>query len=104
LTRKLNQHPYEWVKKPNFLGMTEAERAAVAERLREKERERALCLRAEGHRNAQLDTVASLLDFYPKQGYNRYTFIDLPTFNFDEKCKSSSLIGVHACIIWHGIS
>ncbi|CAN6181748.1 unnamed protein product [Urochloa humidicola] len=70
--------------------MTEAERAAAAaERLRNKELQRARRLRLEGHPNGRmLEVLAHIVDFDPKQGglyYPRYTLFDGPTFDLDEE-------------------
>jgi len=96
LVKILNQHLYARVKKPDFSCMTESERAAAAERLREKELERAHLLRAQGRPYVQPEKITSLLDFDPKQGglyYNRYAFVDLQTFDLDESVSCSPSIG-----------
>ncbi|CAN6223916.1 unnamed protein product [Urochloa humidicola] len=69
--------------------MTEAERAAAAERLRNKELQRARRLRLEGHPNGRmLEVLAHIVDFDPKQGglyYPRYALFDGPTFDLNEE-------------------
>ncbi|CAN6204006.1 unnamed protein product [Urochloa humidicola] len=69
--------------------MTEAERAAAAERLRNKELQRAHRLRLEGHPNGRkLEALARIVDFDPKQGglyYPRYTLFSRSTFDLSEE-------------------
>lgn len=79
-------------KAPDFSGMTEAERAAEAERRRQRDLQEARRLLAEGHpMGPRREALAHILDFDPKQRgfyYNRCSFVDIPTFDLDEECKS----------------
>jgi hypothetical protein len=64
---------------PDFSGMTEADRAAEAERLREEAFEEARRL-PEGRRRLEAEARARILDFDPKQGgiyYNSFNLADL---------------------------
>ncbi|CAN6225632.1 unnamed protein product [Urochloa humidicola] len=81
---------------PDFSGMTEAERAAEAERQRQKALQVARRLRLEGHpMGPRQEALAHILDFDPKQRgvyYNRCHFVDIPTLDLDEECKSLSAL------------
>ncbi|CAN6237248.1 unnamed protein product [Urochloa humidicola] len=74
---------------PDFSGMTEADRAAEAERLRDEAVAEARRLQMAGDpEGLRLEASARFLDFDPKQRgryYNRYTAADLPTFDHDEE-------------------
>ncbi|CAL5080773.1 unnamed protein product [Urochloa decumbens] len=90
LIQKHTQHHSEMVSAPDFSGMTESERAVAAERLRDKEMQRARSLRAEGRPSdapTKLEALARIVDFDPKQGglyYPRFTF-GPTTFDLDEE-------------------
>ena len=80
---------------PDFSCMTEAERAATAERLRSDELDYALSLTQEGEpirgRSKEAFARNRIVDFDPKQDgryYNRFTLVDLTKFDLDEECKS----------------
>ncbi|XP_062180817.1 uncharacterized protein LOC133885166 isoform X2 [Phragmites australis] len=78
------------VEPEDFSGMTEAERAAEAEKRRHKALEEARRLQMEGHpRGRALEALARILDFDPKQEegvyYNRIYFVDHATFDLDEE-------------------
>ncbi|XP_062234242.1 uncharacterized protein LOC133931387 [Phragmites australis] len=77
------------VKDEDFSGMTESQRAAEAERLRQKALEEARRLQMEGHpRGRAKESLARILDFDPKQEgryYNRIYFVDHATFDLDEE-------------------
>ncbi|CAL4971182.1 unnamed protein product [Urochloa decumbens] len=74
---------------PDFSGMTEADRAAEAERLREEALAEARRLQMAGDREGLWREVsARFVDFDPKQGgryYTRCTAVHLPTFDHDEE-------------------
>ncbi|CAO2037296.1 unnamed protein product [Urochloa humidicola] len=74
---------------PDFSGMTEANRAAEAERLRKEELAEARRLQLAGDREGLWrEGSARFLDFDPKQGgdyYTRCTAVHLPTFDHDEE-------------------
>jgi len=79
---------------PDFSGMTEADRAAEAERLKQEALEEARRLKMERDHDDSLrqEGWARIVDFDPKQGglyINRY-LVDLATISFDhdEECKS----------------
>nr|CAB3448958.1 unnamed protein product [Digitaria exilis] len=77
---------------PDFSGMSEADRAAEAERLRQEFLEEARRLQMVGDRDGfSREASARFLDFDPKQRgryFNRYVFVDHATFDHDEECKS----------------
>ncbi|CAN6321143.1 unnamed protein product [Urochloa humidicola] len=74
---------------PDFSGMTEADRAAEAERLRKEELAEARRLRLAGDpEGLWREGSARLVDFDPKQGgpyICRCTAVHLPTFDHDEE-------------------
>ncbi|CAL4889734.1 unnamed protein product [Urochloa decumbens] len=74
---------------PDFSDMTEADRAAEAERLREEALAEARRLQMAGDREGLWREVsARFVDFDPKQGgryYTRCTAVHLPTFDHDEE-------------------
>jgi hypothetical protein len=78
--------------KPDFSCMTEAERAAAAERLRNDELHYARRLSQEGDpRGPGMEACARIVDFDPKQGglyYSRYSRGNLSNLDLDEECKS----------------
>lgn len=77
---------------PDFSGMLEADRAAEAERLRQEFLDEARRLQKVGDPEGfSREASAPFLDFDPKQRgryFNRLVFVDLPTFDHDEECKS----------------
>ncbi|CAN6199107.1 unnamed protein product [Urochloa humidicola] len=74
---------------PDFSGMTETERAAEAERQRQKALQEARLLQMEGHpMGPRQEALAHILDFDPKQRgvyYNRCPFVGIPAFDLDEE-------------------
>ncbi|CAO2044676.1 unnamed protein product [Urochloa humidicola] len=74
---------------PDFSGMTEADRAAEAERLRQEALAEARCLQMAGDPEGLWQELsARFLDFDPKQGgcySNRCTAVRVPTFDHDEE-------------------
>jgi len=92
LRKQVVQLGLEVSPKPDFSCMTEAERAAAAERLRNDEVSYALRLTQERDpRGRAMEAFARIVDFDPKQGgryYTRYTLVDLTKFDLDEECKS----------------
>ncbi|KAF8691163.1 hypothetical protein HU200_040277 [Digitaria exilis] len=74
---------------PDFSGMSEADRAAEAERLRQEFLEEARRLQMVGDRDGfSREASARFLDFDPKQRgryFNRYVFVDHATFDHDEE-------------------
>jgi len=78
---------------PDFSGVTEAERAAEAARLRQEALEEVRrLLKAGDPRGFGMEALArgGVIDFDPKQGglyYNRFTAVDFPAFDLDEECK-----------------
>ncbi|CAN6271557.1 unnamed protein product [Urochloa humidicola] len=74
---------------PDFSGMTEADRAAEAERFRQEAMAEARRLRLAGDpEGLWREGSARLVDFDPKQGgpyINRCTAVHLPTFDHDEE-------------------
>jgi len=92
LQKEILRLDLEMPPRPDFSGMTEAERAATAERLRRDELSYALRLTQERDpRGRAMEAFARIVDFDPKQGgryYNRYTLVDLTKFDLDEECKS----------------
>ena len=81
---------------PDFSSMTEAERAAKAERLREEALEKARRLQEAGDpEGRRREAEACILDFDPKQKgiyYNRLCFVNVASFDLDEECKSLRII------------
>jgi len=78
---------------PDFSGMTEADRAAEAERLKQEALEEARRLKMEGDHDDSLrqEGWARIIDFDPKQKglyCTRCCFVNLATFDHDEECKS----------------
>ncbi|OEL24745.1 DNA (cytosine-5)-methyltransferase DRM2 [Dichanthelium oligosanthes] len=73
---------------PDFSGMSEADRAAEAERLRQEELEEARRLKMVGDpRFWEWEALARITDFDPKKEgmhFNRLFFVDLETFPQDE--------------------
>ena len=95
LQKRANRLHLEMSPRPDFSGMTEAERAATAERLRSDELDYALSLTQEGEpirgRSKEAFARNRIVDFDPKQDgryYNRFTLADLTKFDLDEECKS----------------
>lgn len=77
------------IKRPDYSGMSEAERAEEAERLKQEAMEEVRRLEMEGDHDGSLykQCQARIMDFDPKQGgmyYNRMSA--LPTFDHDEEC------------------
>ena len=76
--------------------MTEADRAAEAERLREEALEKARHLQEAGDpEGRRWEAEAHIFDFDPKQKgiyYNRLCFVNLATFDLDEECKSPTIL------------
>ncbi|WVZ95708.1 hypothetical protein U9M48_041439 [Paspalum notatum var. saurae] len=76
---------------PDFSGVTEAERAAEAARLRQEALEEGRrLLKAGDPRGFGMEALArgGVIDFDPKQGglyYNRFTAVDFPAFDLDEE-------------------
>lgn len=69
--------------------MSEADRAAEAERLREEAFQEARRL-PEGPLRLKAEARARILDFDPKQDgiyYNSFRFADLAAFDLSEECK-----------------
>ncbi|XP_066364505.1 uncharacterized protein [Miscanthus floridulus] len=89
LSQRYWQVIFETGSKPDFSGMTEAERAEAAEKLRSNQLRYARRLTQDGDtRGRSMEAFARILDFDPKQGgryYNRYTLVDLTTFDLDEE-------------------
>ena len=89
------------MKDEDFSGMSEAERAAEAERRRQEKLQEARRLQMEGNPlGRRREAEARILDFDPKQRgvyYNRLYFIDLTTFDHDEECKLP--FSVRFCIL-----
>jgi len=79
-------------RRPDFSCMTEAERAAAAERLRNDELHYARRLMQEGNSRGQaMEAFARFVDFDPKQGgryYSRCSRGGLSNLDLDEECKS----------------
>jgi hypothetical protein len=92
LSQRYWQVIFETGSKPDFSGMTEAERAEAAEKLRSNQLRYARRRTEEGDpRGRTMEAFARIVDFDPKQGgryYNRYTLVDLTKFDLDEECKS----------------
>ena len=92
LQKEVQQLALEMSPRPDFSCMTEAKRAAAAERLRNDQLRYACRLTQEGDpRGPGMEAFARIVDFDPKQGgryYNRYTLVDLTKFDLDEECKS----------------
>jgi hypothetical protein len=92
LREEVQRLALEMSPRPDFSRMTEAERAAAAERLRSVEVNYARRLTQEGDSRGQaMEASARIVDFDPKQGgryYSRYTRGDLTKFDLDEECKS----------------
>jgi len=92
LRKQVVQLGLEVSPKPDFSCMTEAERAAAAERLRNDEVSYALRLTQEGDpRGRSMEASARIVDFDPKQGgryYSRYSRGNLINLDLDEECKS----------------
>ncbi|CAN6353461.1 unnamed protein product [Urochloa humidicola] len=81
---------------PDFSGMTEAERAAEAERFRQEALEEARRLETAGDSKSSKwrEAEARILDFDPKRGgiyFNRCATVYLPTFDHDEERVSRCL-------------
>jgi len=92
LQKRANRLHLEMSPRPDFSGMTEAERAATAERLRSDELDYALSLTQEGEpirgRSKEAFARNRIVDFDPKQDgryYNRFTLADLTKFDLDEE-------------------
>ncbi|XP_066363548.1 uncharacterized protein [Miscanthus floridulus] len=98
LRKQVVQLGLEVSPKPDFSCMTEAERAAAAERLRNDEVSYALRLTQEGDpRGRSMEASARIVDFDPKQGgryYSRYSRGNLINLDLDEE----SPIGPMRCI------
>ncbi|XP_066363710.1 uncharacterized protein [Miscanthus floridulus] len=98
LRKQVVQLGLEVSPKPDFSCMTEAERAAAAERLRNDEVSYALRLTQEGDpRGRSMEASARFVDFDPKQGgryYSRYSRGNLINLDLDEE----SPIGPMRCI------
>jgi hypothetical protein len=98
---KVNEERLVWMKEyirlnlvqPDFSGVTEAERAAEAERFRQEALEEGRrLLKAGDPRGWKREALGrgGVIDFDPKQGglyYNRFTAVDFKSFDLDEECK-----------------
>jgi len=96
---KVNEERLVWMKEyirlnlvqPDFSGVTEAERAAEAERLRQEALEEGRrLLKAGDPRGWKREALGrgGVIDFDPKQGglyYNRFTAVDFKSFDLDEE-------------------
>ncbi|OEL18466.1 hypothetical protein BAE44_0020515 [Dichanthelium oligosanthes] len=78
---------------PDFSGMSEADRAAEAERLRQEALEEARRLKMAGDPSFRArECEARIIDFDPKQEgmyFNRLFFVDLATFEHDEELEAT---------------
>ena len=81
---------------PDFSDMTEADRAAEAERLRKKALEKAHRLQEAGDpEGRRWEAEAHILDFDPKKKgiyYNQLCFVNVASFDLDEDCKLPRII------------
>ena len=81
------------IRTPDFSGMTEPDRAAEAEKLRQEALEEARRLKMEWDPDvgSRHEGWARIIDFDPKQKglyCTRCCFVNLATFDHDEECKS----------------